>query len=131
MIQYHPARGLSDMLAKIPIALALILTLLFSGAALPTAGSEVKREAASCVATVCVKGCCTSKACCAGAQQQDSRQSPSPSAPRPELQATALDFQIFAVLYAVPAEARNFIIIDEKSGGHALPPLVASCIQLI
>lgn len=119
------------MLARTSLIFTLILSLLFTAQALPVARPVVKSDPTGCVEVACVNRCCPSKACCEGSQQQQPPQSPTPLAPRPEFQPAPLDFQIFALLYALPRAARNFIIVDEVSGGHALPPLTASCIRLI
>jgi hypothetical protein len=119
------------MFIKLLVVIAFTLRLFFSTEAVPTARATVQKDGAGCVGNACLDKCCTSKACCAGAQQQETPRSPALAAPQPEFQVAVVDSRLFALLYARAAGERDFIAVDGKSGGHALPPLVTSCIQLI
>lgn len=119
------------MSAKSALIFTLILSLLFTSQALPVARPVAKSDPVKCVEMPCVKGCCHSKACCEMAQQQKAPEVPRPLAPRPELQVAPIDFSFFALVFAPRWTTREFFILDEVSGGHLLPPLVTSCIQLI
>ena len=130
MTRYQLARRCSAMAIRTSLIFTMILSLLLTAQALPAARPLVKSTPVGCVETPCVNGCCSSKACCEGSQQQQAPQSPTPLVPRPELQ-LAVDSQVFALLHALLPATRDFIILDEVSGGHSLPPLAASCIRLI
>lgn len=118
------------MVARLTLILPLLLSLLCAGLT-PLPRGVVQREAGACVGMQCLKGCCTMKACCDSARQQPAPKAPESLAARPELQLIAPSFQAFANVCVRPSSTREFITADERSGGHAPPPLARSCIQLI
>src|SRR4051794_20866910 len=102
------------MLARIPLVLLLLASLLYAGL-VPVRG-VAPRDAAACVGKVCLKPCCTMKTCCDGSQQQDVPRAPESLAAHTELQLAAPSFHVFAMLYVPAPSAREFITAEEGSG---------------
>ena len=119
------------MFAKALLILPLLLSLLCAGPVAPAERTVAPRDPGACVGMACLKGCCTSPGCCKSAQQQHAPQAPAPLTAAPEWQPVVLSEQAIALLQMRPALAQVFITVDETCGGHTLPPLVTSCIQLI
>lgn len=118
------------MFARFPLVLLLLASLLFAGFPVPQARGVVHEEAGECMDAMCLMACCPMKACCEGGQPQ-APSAPESLAPRPDVQLIAPTLQVFAGLHERTMRTWHFVTVDEKSGGHAPPPLARSCIQLI
>jgi hypothetical protein len=85
-----------------------------------------------CAMTVCTDGCCVKIPCCS---TKSTGEKPHPAPARipnqTEQQLAIADLHLLPFLYSLPAPERSIVIRDEVRAGHALPPLAASCIQLI
>lgn len=114
------------MSAKISLIFTLLVSLFFAAPAIPRG-----EESRGCAAMKCLTGCCASKVCCAVSSGEPAPRPVAPAAPRQDAPFAALELRTFPLLYALPAEERVFVILDEARAGHALPPRLAGCIRLI
>jgi hypothetical protein len=119
------------MRARISIVILLILGLLFGAQAQwMTLPVEMKTDGI-CATKHCTRGCCANTACCKTTEQQKTPQSPAPSPQIPHLQLATIGLRAWTYLFLPPAPRQPFVIFDEVGAAHTLPPLAASCIQLI
>jgi len=119
------------MLAKFSLILTLIVSLLVVTQAQPVAlPIEMKRDGI-CAGMQCARGCCANAVCCTVAEQKQAPQTPAPAPDHSPIQLATLGLRACTILVVPPAPRRRFVILDEASTAHTLPPLAVSCIQLI
>jgi hypothetical protein len=119
------------MPGKISILIALLLSLLVAPLAQWTP-QPVRTKMPGCAMTTCIHGCCAMMPCCTKtAREQQSQPVQSPVSSRADLQVADAILPVLSLFRILPVPARTFAILDEASTGHALPPRVANCIQLI
>jgi hypothetical protein len=119
------------MSVKLSILFALLVSLLVAPLAQRTAALPVAMQMPGCTMTTCVNGCCAMMPCCAKSEQWQQQPEQAPAPPRGDIQLTAIVFHVVSLFYARPVTERSFVILDEASSGHTLPPLATNCIQLI
>lgn len=118
------------MSRKFPILFALLVSLFTMPFAQRETARAITAKAPGCEVMTCVNGCCAVMPCCEkGSTRQEPQPGPAPV--RVEFQWAATDDCFFPFLYALPKAKGAFVILDEATVGHALPPRVTSCIQLI
>jgi hypothetical protein len=118
------------MSAKLSILFALIVSLLAAPLAQRTAALSAM-PMPRCAMATCVNGCCAMMPCCAKSQRAQSQPEQAPIPRRTDGQLPAIIVRIPLLFHALPAAERTFVILDEASAGHTLPPLAMNCIQLI
>jgi hypothetical protein len=119
------------MIGKLSILFALVVSLLAAPLAQQVAAQPVAMKMPGCAMMTCVDGCCAMKPCCAKSQREQPLPVQAPAPQRTDMQSAAIGLHAFSLLYTLPAPSRTFVILDEASTGHTLPPLAANCIQLI
>ena len=115
-----------QMPARISIALALILSLLF-GAQARTA--TVKLPA--CETVKCELGCCTSMACCAPQDKGAPQPEPMLTPGREGLDLAVMGLFTTSFLHVLPRAGAKVAAAQDAALPHALPRLAVSCIRLI
>ena len=117
-----------QMPARLSIALALILSLLFGAQAQP-APAVVKTP--GCAMTQCVRGCCPSMVCCVGQEKDAPQPAPMPAPQRggPDFAAMGLFTSLF--LYVLPPVEAKLTAAQDAAIPHARPRRAVSCIFLI
>jgi hypothetical protein len=119
------------MFAKASIILTLIVSLLFATQAPGWTLPAQMKAGGGCAQMQCMQGCCAAKACCHVTEQQPVPQQSTPAPRNVQLPEATLDLHAWTFLFLPPAARRPFVIHDEVSAAHTLPPLAASCIRLI
>ena len=120
------------MFARIPLILALIVSLLFVTQAQPMAMPVEMKQGGMCAGMQCARGCCSKTSCCSTVEQNQSSETPaSPQSQHQDVQFVALELRAFTLLLPPSAPRRPVVIRDDTWTAHSLPPLAASCIQLI
>ena len=125
------------MFARATLILTLVLSLLFvtQGRTGAWVVPVEMKQGGGCAAMQCGAGCCANVVCCKVTEQQKAPQTPAP-APQSaqghmQVQLAALDLRAYTILFLPPVPRRPFVVSDEASSAHTLPPLAVSCIQLI
>ncbi|MDR3406483.1 MAG: hypothetical protein P4L99_28625 [Chthoniobacter sp.] len=121
------------MFAKTSLILTLVLSLLFVTQAQTVVVPVEMKQGGGCAAMQCGAGCCANVVCCKVTEQQKAPQTPVPASPdnQAQVQLAALDWRAYTILFLPPVPRRPFVVSDEASTAHTLPPLAVSCIQLI
>jgi hypothetical protein len=119
------------MSLKLSILVALVVSLLAAPLAQRATAQPAAVKMPGCAMMTCVSGCCAMMPCCAKSPREQTEPVQSPAPPRTDLQFAAIGLHVFSLLYALPVPPRTFVILDEASAGHTLPPRAANCIQLI
>ncbi|EDY19527.1 hypothetical protein CfE428DRAFT_2703 [Chthoniobacter flavus Ellin428] len=120
------------MFTRIPLILALIVSLLFVTQAQPIGMPVEMKQGGMCAGMQCARGCCANKTCCATVEQKQAPETPAPSqSQQQDVQFVALELRAYTFLLPPPAPRCPVVIHDEIWTAHALPPLAASCIRLI
>lgn len=120
------------MFARIPLILALIVSLLFVTQAQPMSMPVEMKQGGMCAGMQCARGCCANTACCVAVEQKQAPQTPAPPQQQhQDVPFVAIELRAFTLLLPPPAPRRPVVIRDDTWTAHALPPLAASCIQLI
>ena len=128
---YEAFRYRCVMSVKLFILFALLVSLLAAPLAQRTAALPAAMRMPGCAMTTCVNGCCAMMPCCAKSQEGQQQPEQAPAPPRADVQFTAIIVHVTSLFNALPAAERTFVILDEASASHALPPLTTNCIQLI
>ena len=118
------------MSVKLSILFALLVSLLATPLAQRAAALPIAMQMPGCAMT-CINGCCAMMPCCAKSQRAQSQPEQAPIPRRTDGQLPAIIVRIPLLFHALPAAERTFVILDEASAGHTLPPLAMNCIQLI
>ena len=120
------------MFARTSLILALILSLLFATQARPVAMPVEMKQGGGCAAMQCARGCCANTTCCSAVEQKQAPQAPAPPQQfHQDVPLVALELRAFTPVLTPPAPRRPVVIHDDIWAAHSLPPLAASCIQLI
>jgi len=119
------------MSVKLSILFALLASLLAAPLAQRAAALPVAMPMPGCSMTTCVNGCCAMMPCCAKMREGKPQPEQAPAPPRTGSQFTAIVVHVTSLFYALTVTERTFVILDEASVGHTLPPLATNCIQLI
>lgn len=120
------------MLARIPLILALIVSLLFVTQAQPMAMPVEMKQGGMCAGMQCLRGCCANTTCCAVVEQKQGPETPAPpQTQHHDVQFVAIELRAYTLLLPPPAPRCPVVIHDDTWAAHTLPPLAASCIRLI
>lgn len=119
-----------SMFARLTLILALIASLVFVTEARSVGLPVEMKQGGDCAARQCARGCCANVVCCATEEQKQSPQTPQQHLQQ-DLQLLAIELRAYTVLLAPPAPRHPLVIRDEIQKAHTLPPLAATCIQLI
>ena len=119
------------MSVKFSILIALLLSLVAAPLAQQATAQPMAVKMPGCAMMTCVSGCCATMPCCVKSQRDQPQPVWAPAPQRTDVQFAAIGLHVFTFLYALPVPKRHFVIRDEMSAGHTLPPLAVSCIQLI
>jgi hypothetical protein len=119
------------MPVKLSILFALLVSLIVAPLARRAAAQPVVMQMPGCALATCVNGCCAMMPCCAKSVEREQQPAQAPAPPRTDVQFSAIVVHVTSLFYALPVTERAFVILDEASAGHTLPPLATNCIQLI
>jgi hypothetical protein len=119
------------MLSKFSILIALVLSLLTAPLAQQATAQSTAGKMPGCAMMNCAHGCCAIMPCCVKSQREQPPPMQAPAPQRTDVQLAAIGLHALTVLHAPPVPEHTFVILDEMSTGHTLPPLAANCIQLI
>lgn len=119
------------MSAKFSILVALMLSLVAAPLAQQATVQPAAVKMPGCVMPACVHGCCAVMPCCVKSQREQPPPVQAPAPQRTDTQFAAIGLHAFSLLYALPAPPTTFVILDEESAGHTLPPRAVNCIRLI
>jgi hypothetical protein len=119
------------MSVKLSILFALLVSLLAAPLAQRAAALPVGMQMPGCAMITCANGCCAEMPCCAQSRQGQPLPEQAPASPRTDTQFAVAVFHAALLFHARPIAERSFVILDEVSASHLLPPLATNCIQLI
>jgi hypothetical protein len=119
------------MFARILLIFTLLVSLVFGGQARPVASEGVEKSMPGCALMTCVNGCCVKMDCCVRSVQNQGAPEQAPAAKDLSIELAAPDLRAFSIVHVLPAKEHHFVICKETQMAHTLPPLAATCIQLI
>ena len=119
------------MSVKFSIFIVLVISLLAAPLAQRVTAEPAAVKMPGCAMMNCMNGCCAMMPCCAKSHREQPQPIQAPVPPRTDAQFAAVGLHVVSLVYELPAPMHTFVILDEATVGHAMPPLAVNCIQLI